>query len=150
MCFVLARDKQRLNEDNAFLCGLLHEIGKLYILTKARDFPKMLGDDASLDKVLADWYPSIGKSIIESWGFPQEIADSIELSESLNATPGGDATLIDIVYTAIALLDAPDETLARDPLHPAIARVIASGDKFSSIKDAFDQHAQTIRQAVGG
>ncbi|MDH5502114.1 MAG: HDOD domain-containing protein, partial [Gammaproteobacteria bacterium] len=135
--------------DNAFLCGLLHGIGKLYILTKAKDYPKMLGDEASLEKVLADWHPGIGKSIIESWGFPQEIADTMELADNVRVA-GDEANLVDVVYTAIALLDAPDDTLARVPLSPAVARVISSSESFDSIKDAYDQHAQSIRQSVGG
>ena len=48
MCFVIARQSDNLNPDNAFLCGLLHEVGKLYILTKAREFPNLMGDPDSL------------------------------------------------------------------------------------------------------
>ena len=51
MSFVIARNSERVNPDNAFLCGLLNEIGKLYILTKARDFPGLLGDETSLAAV---------------------------------------------------------------------------------------------------
>ena len=148
MCYVLATGKEHIKPDNAFLCGLLHEIGKLYILNKARDYPRLLGDDASLDKVLADWYPSIGKAIIESWGFPQDIADSMVVAETVHAARRS-TTLADIVYAAIALLDAPDETLAKVPLHPAIARVITGIDAYAGIKETFDQHVLTVRQSVG-
>ncbi|MBT8098485.1 MAG: HDOD domain-containing protein, partial [Gammaproteobacteria bacterium] len=84
MCFVIARQTASVNPDNAFLCGLLHDIGKLYILTKARNFPELMGDPQSLETVLQQWYSSIGRSIIESWGFSDEIAKTLEIEENLN------------------------------------------------------------------
>lgn len=148
MCYVLAQGIDEINPDNAYLAGLLHEIGKLYILTKSRDFPRMLGDDESLGKVIAAWYPSIGKSIVESWGFPQVIADSITVSENLNTIRCSKASLVDVVYTAIALLDRPEETLDREPLHPAVTRVIRNKESYPLIKSAFEQHSGTVHRSV--
>lgn len=62
MSFVIARNSGSVNHDSAFLCGLLHEVGKLYILTKARNYPALIGDDESLAKELEQWSASVGKS----------------------------------------------------------------------------------------
>ena len=45
MSFVIAQRSGAVNADNAFLSGLLHEVGKLYILTKAQDYPTLMGDE---------------------------------------------------------------------------------------------------------
>ncbi|MEQ9561702.1 MAG: hypothetical protein RLN69_04215, partial [Woeseiaceae bacterium] len=122
---------------------------KLYILRKAREFPTLLGDIESLDKVLAEWHAGIGRSIVESWEFPPEISDSINLSDAWHDTGSSQVSLIDIVYTAVTLLDSPDTALSEDPVHPAIGRVIGSTDQLAGIRDTYEKHLQSIRQTVG-
>ena len=78
MAFAIAQKHPTLNQETAFLCGLMHEVGKLYILTKAGDFPELLGDAKSLNLVFDEWNPQITKSIIESWGFSDEIANTAD------------------------------------------------------------------------
>ena len=150
MCYVLASGQEAVSEDSAFLCGLLHDIGKLYILQKAKDFPRLLGDRESLQKVLAEWHPGIGRSIVESWEFPPEIADTINLADVWHDRGSKKASMIDVVYTAVALIDSPDEMLGEDPLHPAIGRVIGNAAQFDTIRETYARHLQSIRQAVGG
>ncbi len=69
MCYVIARSNTSLDAEHAFLSGLLHDVGKLYILTQAKDYPGFLGDEDSLNKVMHDWHQSVGCSIVEAWGF---------------------------------------------------------------------------------
>lgn len=66
MAFAIAKSRKMLNEENAFLCGLLHEVGKLYIITKADEFPGLFGNAKSFEAVLSKWNPQISKCIIES------------------------------------------------------------------------------------
>ena len=82
MSLVVGRAAPAANGDNAYLCGLLHEVGKLYILSKARDFPGFLGDGESVDRVLLDWHTSVGRSILGAWGFPDDIVASVELDQA--------------------------------------------------------------------
>ena len=89
MCFVIARNSESINADNAFLCGLLHEVGKLYILTRARDFPALLGDNESLESIMMQWSPTVGKSIVEAWGFPDEISATVNLDGGQGNSPTG-------------------------------------------------------------
>jgi HD-like signal output (HDOD) protein len=149
MCFVLARNTHGVNPDNAFLCGLFHEIGKLYILTKASSYPNLMGDAASLGTVLDEWYTSIGRSIVESWGFSDEIANSIEYEENLNDDSGAPATLVDVVYSARLLLDGgDDEELLAAAEHCAPEKVKLSIENLPGIREAYDLHAQSMRQSV--
>ena len=150
MCFVIARNTDTVNPDNAFLCGLLHEVGKLYILTKARDYPNLMGDPDSLGTVLDQWYTSIGRSIIESWGFSDEIADSLEFEENLSDDSESPATLVDVIYSARLLLDAEDDETLEATTHSAPAKVRLSLDTAPAIREAFDLHAQSMRQSVSG
>ncbi len=150
MCFVIARNTDTVNPDNAFLCGLLHEVGKLYILTKARDYPNLMGDADSLSSVLDQWYTSIGRSIVESWGFSDEIADSLEFEENLSEDSDAPATVVDVMYSARLLLEDDEEEKLEASTHHAPAKVRLSVDTLPAIREAYDLHAASMRQSVGG
>ena len=150
MCFVIARNTDTVNPDNAFLCGLLHEVGKLYILTKARDYPDLMGNSDSLGTVLDQWYTSIGRSIVESWGFSDEIAASLEFEENLNDDSESPATLVDVMYSARLLLEDENDEKLEATTHSAPAKVRLSLETVPAIREAYDMHAQSMRQSVSG
>lgn len=111
MAHAIAGQRSNLNHETAYLCGLMHEVGKLYILTKAEDFPDLLGDPQSLQRVMDEWNPQIAKSIIESWGFPEAVAESADPASYVNDDAGSEATLADVMYVAKLLVDGNDEKL---------------------------------------
>lgn len=151
MCFALAQRCETISSDNAFLCGLLHEIGTLYILTKARDYPELLGDEKSLNHVIAKWCPSVGRSIVQAWGFPDAIAETMvgggsDDDDEVNSR----ASLIDVVISAKLLVTDAEATLGLDPPHPSLSRLKIDAASFPQIASASDLHAQSMRQSVGG
>ncbi len=145
MSFVIARNSGSVNPDSAFLCGLLHEVGKLYILTKARNYPALMGDDESLATILEQWYASVGKSIIEAWGFSAEIAESVETEENRNADASAKANLVDVVYIAKLVLNNPDDVLINDEYEGSIGKLNISADTLPGILEAYNQHAASMR-----
>ena len=97
MAFALAKGKPGLNRETAFLCGLLNEVGKLYVITKAEEFPSLLGNKESFDMDLEKWNSQISKSIIEAWGFPEEIAQSADPRAYLDQDPTTAPAYFDVV-----------------------------------------------------
>ena len=93
MAHAVSARAPHLNDETAFLCGLMHEVGKLYILTKAEEFPEFLGDADSLNEVMDEWNPQITKSIVESWGFPDEVAESTDPASYASVEEGGRRTM---------------------------------------------------------
>lgn len=150
MSFVIARNSGSINPDNAFLCGLLHEVGKLYILTKAADYPQLMGDEASLETVMQQWSASVGKSIIDAWGFPAEIADSVDIEESLNLESNASASLVDVVFLAAQVLEDPARLEEDDGCKVSAGRLNVSPENFPSIQEAYELHAQSMRSSIGG
>lgn len=74
-CQVLARHFTNLQPDQALLAGLTHQIGRLPILAFAEDHEELLGDAASLNKVLALLHPSLGSYILKKWGFTEALVE---------------------------------------------------------------------------
>lgn len=145
MSFVIARNSGSVNPDSAFLCGLFHEIGKLYILTKASKYPALMGDGDSLETVLDQWYSSVGKSIVEAWGFSSEIAESFESDENVNSDAGSKATLVDVVYLAKRVLNDSGDTITDGELAGPVGKLNISEDTLPSIQEAYAQHAASMR-----
>ncbi len=149
MCFVIARGSGGLNPDNAFLCGLLHEVGKLYILTKARDYPNLMGDPDSLATVLDQWYASVGKSIVEAWGFSDEIASSLEIEENLSSDASSPATFVDVIYAAKLLLESDEDEELDASSQSIVGKLKISQDTLPALRESYDEHAASMRQSVG-
>lgn len=111
MAFAIAELKSNLNQETAFLCGLMHEIGKLYILTKAEEFPEFLGDPESLTAVMNEWNPQISKSIIESWGFSQDVIESTDPATYIDNDINTPPNMVDVLVIAKLLIDGSDVNL---------------------------------------
>ncbi len=104
MAFAVARKVPSINEEAAFLCGLMHEVGKLYMVTKLDEFPEILGDPKSLAAMFDDWNAQISKSIIESWGYTEEMAESADPAHYLEKDPEAEPKLVDVVWVAKLLV----------------------------------------------
>jgi HD-like signal output (HDOD) protein len=90
----------QVNADESMLAGLLHNIGKLYILARANRHEHLFRDPAAMAQVLRDWHASVGKAIVENWGFPEHIAEAIGEHENIDRMTGkGDVA--DVLTVAV-------------------------------------------------
>jgi HD-like signal output (HDOD) protein len=101
--YVLAKTCTRVNPDEAMLTGMMHGIGKLYILTRATDHPELFASESVLNDIINDWYPSIGKAILENWKFSETMARAVGQEDF--SRPDLDAPdLTDVVGVAILMV----------------------------------------------
>lgn len=98
--YVIAGKLTRINPDEAMLAGLLHDIGKYYILTKSEHFPQLFEQPEALDAILQDWHTAVGRSILEAWNFSEDTAMAADEHESLDRRHVGGADLTDVVLVA--------------------------------------------------
>lgn len=148
MAFAVSRATATTNDENAFLCGLLNEVGKLYIVTKAREFPELLGNRESFDAVLEKWNSQISKSIIESWGFPDEIVESACPESFLNEDPNSPAEYVDVVYLARHLVDQDSEESLDLSSDPSCQKLQMSDTKLARIMADYRDKLQTMQQSL--
>jgi len=72
---------RRLNVESAFLCGLLHSVGKPALLQLVNDVAKtnsLRVGPIALIAVLDDLHAVVGVRIAEQWSLPKPVATSIE------------------------------------------------------------------------
>jgi HD-like signal output (HDOD) protein len=101
--YVLARTCSRVNADEAMLGGMMHGIGKLYVLTRAISHPELFADPAMLDGIINDWHASIGKAILENWDFSEEMAEAVGEQENHGRDEPAAADLRDVIAIAIVM-----------------------------------------------
>jgi HD-like signal output (HDOD) protein len=90
----------QINADESMLAGLLHNVGKLYILARANRHGSLFRDPAALAQVMRDWHANVGKAIVENWGFPEHIAEAIGEHENIDRT-AGHADVADVLTVAV-------------------------------------------------
>ena len=82
------------------LAGLLHDIGKFYILTKSKQYPDLFHNAQILNEIMQDWHTAVGRGILEAWQFSEEIATAADEHETLERMHFGPADLTDVVLVA--------------------------------------------------
>jgi HD-like signal output (HDOD) protein len=101
--------RTKVNPDEAFLTGLLHGIGRLYVMVRAvgklDDF-----DKESFNELVLGWQASIGKAVLENWGFAEEMSAAVgnqgDGAGLRERTPKHEADLTDILIAGIAISEA--------------------------------------------
>jgi HD-like signal output (HDOD) protein len=109
ICQVLAR-RTAVNADEAFLTGLLHGIGRLYIMVRTVGGTQTTPIDASLLELIDGWHPSIGKAVLENWRFSEAMAAAVGNQYQYDYGGKSPPDHTDVLVVAVVLVQA-----MRDP-----------------------------------
>jgi putative nucleotidyltransferase with HDIG domain len=102
LAYSVASRTLKLNADEAMLAGLLHNVGKIYILARANRHDSLFKDPAALPQVMRDWHANVGRAIVENWGFPEHISEAVGEHENIDrAVSEPDVT--DILTVAVMM-----------------------------------------------
>ena len=103
LAHAIARETRATRGDEALLVGLLHNIGKVYIIARAaRDSVLHRNPDVKAS-VLRDWYPGIGQALVENWKLPEQIAAAVGAQLDRSRAHGGNPDLTDLLIVAVEL-----------------------------------------------
>jgi HD-like signal output (HDOD) protein len=94
---VVARRFTSLNGDTALLTGLMHNVGRIYILTRASNHPALFADQLTYQSIVRDWHASIAKALLENWEMTEEIVQAVSEFEDLQRTHTGPTDLTDVL-----------------------------------------------------
>ncbi|MEZ5499573.1 MAG: HDOD domain-containing protein [Steroidobacteraceae bacterium] len=105
LSFVIARNFTRVNSDTAMLAGLLHSVGKLYLLTRAQKYPELFSDKEAYNTIVAQWHANVAKGLLETWGMAEEIVTAVYEHEDLERGHEGETDLTDVLTVAGIIAD---------------------------------------------
>jgi HD-like signal output (HDOD) protein len=119
---VIARRFSSLNGDTALLAGLMHNVGRIYILTRAAKHPTLTADPLTYNAIVRDWHTNVSKALLENWRVADEIVDAVASHEDMDRDQRGPVTLTDVLSLATLVernragtgdLQSTDESLIR-------------------------------------
>jgi len=145
MSEVITRHCTKLDGDSAFIAGLLHRIGVLYLFTKYTDYPALLQDAESRNTLIGEWAAPVGQSIVANWGFSEEIQETLNPDEVETTRRRTAANLADIVTTAKRSLNGEgDDWHGTDEAK----RLELTDEKMPAIMESFQQKLDSLASAV--
>jgi putative nucleotidyltransferase with HDIG domain len=100
LSYVIARNRTKLSADKAMVAGLLHDIGKFYILSRAHQYQGLFTSDQALWELIDQWHADIGAAILESWEVSDDIREAVMDRKRTDLPLHTRPTLTDVVAAA--------------------------------------------------
>ncbi|MCH8134603.1 MAG: HDOD domain-containing protein [Proteobacteria bacterium] len=152
ICSVIAKKVIKSRADEAMLTGLVHQIGRLYILVHVQKMNAGLKEQADFETTVNDWYPTFTREILAAWQFPEAICGAVETQDALLKTPTDELDLLPRLLSAAKLSNA----LATDALmgekRPEADEVLRSmqfnGFSFVDLVAASEQDIQLVQTTL--
>jgi HD-like signal output (HDOD) protein len=145
MSEVIARHCTKLDADSAFIAGLLHRIGVLYIYTKHDEYPALLQDPDARQNVIDEWAAPIGESIVGNWNFSEEIQGTLNPDEVETTRRRVEANLADIVTTAKMSLNGENADVHETG---EAKRLELTEEKMPKIMEKYQEKLDSLASAV--
>ena len=153
MCHVIARRFSSLNGDTALLAGLMHNVGRIYILTRASKYPTLTADPLTFNSIVRDWHANVAKALLENWKVADEIVDAVAGYEDLDREARGPVTLTDVLSLAMLLernrngaeMNVPDEGLIK-----GLKRMQLQVRDCHAVLDESAEEIAALKSALGG
>ena len=152
MSYAVAKRYSKVNPDTAMLAGLLHGIGKLYILTRSSKHPALFADQITYNQIIRDWHSAVAKALLENWDMAEEIVSAVSDYEDLSRSHTGPVDLTDVltVGNLLAAFKEHPETIEIN-MHDVAACKRMSIDRaaYEKLIDESESEIDALRQALG-
>jgi HD-like signal output (HDOD) protein len=147
----LVAARTKLSADEAFLTGLVHGIGKLYIMARAVSAADAFGSGQSWMEFISGWQASIGKAVLQSWGFAEEMCEAVGDQDDVDRRWKHAAGLVDVLIASLILADArntPGPRIIATEGVNAFLSIGVTAEDCSAILERADADILLIHQAL--
>jgi HD-like signal output (HDOD) protein len=152
MSHAVAKRYSRVNPDTGMLAGLVHGIGKLYILTRSSQHPALFADQATYNQIVRDWHSPVAKALLENWDMAEEIVSAVSDYEDMERAHSGPVDLTDVltVGNLLAAFKEHPESLEIN-MHDVAAckRMNIDRASYEKLIDESEHEIDALRQALG-
>jgi HD-like signal output (HDOD) protein len=150
---VIARRFSSLNGDTALLAGLMHNVGRIYILTRASKQPTLIADPLTFNSIVRDWHTNVSKALLENWRVADEIVDAVAGHEDMDREQRGPVTLTDVLSLATLVernrngneINPSDDTMMR-----GLKRLQLQLRDCYDVLDESAEEIAALKSALGG
>lgn len=117
LAYVIAKKMTTLNPDEAMFAGIVHDLGRFYLVAQAADFPELLENQNALGETVNDLAERATKMVLGELNLPASVVEAVLASKQYGKTMPP-ATLGDVLFIARAL------SPRMDPFNDLDARVV--------------------------
>ncbi len=152
LCYILTKKYTGLNPDEALLVGLMHGIGKLYILRRAEERPTLFNDRDELIGIMDEWHAGIGSAIVEQWGFADYVSTAIAHYADFERDNGEAANYTDVLTIAYLLsrfLNSEDDMEIQLDSIPASQHLHLTTAEIMPTLQESNRQISSLRRALG-
>ena len=126
LSYVLARKLTRLNADEVMFAGIVHDLGRFYLLSRVADFPALLKDTVLLAETINDLAEQVSEKVLNALNLPASVVDAVLASREYGGSMPP-ATLGDILFIAGAV------SPRHDPFDELDTRVIPMAENVEAL-----------------
>jgi HD-like signal output (HDOD) protein len=102
ICQVIAR-RTKVSPEEAFLTGLLHGIGRLYIMVRSAGTSENLFQNPAFRDMISGWHPAIGKAVLENWEFDEAMCEAVANQGDYEHSGRSEPDLTDVLVVSLVL-----------------------------------------------
>ena len=153
MSFVVARSWTKVNADQAMLAGLMHGMGRVYILTRAVKHTELFADPSAYHQIVRDWNAQVAKAVLESWEISPDIIEAVEHYEILDRAGSGEVDLTDVLTIANVLVSFHTDLPAMEMRLKETSAAVRLGVNAEAIQKVLQEtggELASLRSALGG
>jgi HD-like signal output (HDOD) protein len=88
---------------DAFVAGLLHGIGRLYILAQCVRQPPSRPPIIVSAALVDAWHPAIGKAVLQNWQMSTAVCDAVGAQGEAHAVRRSSPALVDVLVTSMRM-----------------------------------------------
>ena len=136
--------------DEAMLAGLLNAVGKYYIFMKASDHPDLFSDRDALEGLVNQWHTGVARAIVESWNFPESIAQAVDEQDLVERDSIQSADLSDVLHIAGCIVRGGPGNLEELGKSDSLARMRMSADKLAQLLHDNKDELQSMVEVLTG
>ncbi|MCB1737891.1 MAG: HDOD domain-containing protein [Gammaproteobacteria bacterium] len=148
----LARRVGHLEPQVAMLAGLIHEIGAVPLLLRLDREPELQDDPQALARVVEELAPLVGRSMLQSWRFPESLVQVVAEYDNLDRDSGDLADYADVVLVAkLVCLVGQEQWQQRErpAVIPAFAKLGLSLDQTYAMLGVQAEAIIEVRDGLG-
>jgi HD-like signal output (HDOD) protein len=134
----------------AFAAGLLHGIGRFYIMVQATKQETSI-PQVPLNPALVDaWHPAIAKAVLKNWQIDEAVCEAVGAQAELNIVRPGPPTLTDVLIASIRLAARMQNSSGTESLNAggAFARLDLTAEACKSLIARASEEVRALQRAL--
>lgn len=150
ICYIGARHIDGMRPDEALAAGLFHQLGTLYVITRAHREGITLGDAGEWAATIDGWTPTIARAILENWNVPEHLSDAVEHQDALGREDPGELSLLARLLAAAKLYQQMQDPQADHAGTRAVLTSVKFGtEPFLAMIESARNEIEAVQRVIG-